>query len=57
MAVLECVITSFSQTEDIIENGIVNDVSTTEVQKILNLKHALLFIFQIPSSHLDIVPH
>ena len=57
MAVLECVIKSFSQTEDIIENGIVNDVSTTDVQKILNLKHALLFIFQIPSSHLDIVPH
>lgn len=43
-AVLEGVATSFSQTEDIIENGKVNGVSATDVQKILNLKHAWEFI-------------
>lgn len=36
--------TSFPQTEEIIENGIVNGVSATDVQKILNLKHAWEFI-------------
>jgi len=36
--------TSFPQTEDIIENGKVNGVSATDVQKILNLKHAWEFI-------------
>ena len=39
-AVLEGVATSFPQTEDIIDNGKVNGVSATDVQKILNLKHA-----------------
>ena len=39
-AVLEGVATSFPQTEEIIESGIVNGVSVTDVQKILNLKHA-----------------
>ena len=43
-AVLEGVATSFPQTEDIIENGIVNGMSATDVQKILNLKHAWEFI-------------
>ena len=43
-AVLEGVATSFPQTEDIIENGTVNGVSATDVQKILNLKHAWEFI-------------
>ena len=43
-AVLEGVATSFPQTEDIIENGNVNGVSATDVQKILNLKHAWEFI-------------
>ncbi len=43
-AVLEGVATSFPQTEDIIENGIVNGVTATDVQKILNLKHAWEFI-------------
>lgn len=43
-AVLEGVATSFPQTEDIIENGIVNGVSASDVQKILNLKHAWEFI-------------
>lgn len=43
-AVLEGVATSFPQTEEIIENGVVNGVSATDVQKILNLKHAWEFI-------------
>lgn len=43
-AVLEGVSTTFPQTEDIIENGQVNGVSATDVQKILNLKHAWEFI-------------
>lgn len=43
-AVLEGVATSFPQTEDIIENGTVNGVTATDVQKILNLKHAWEFI-------------
>lgn len=43
-AVLEGVATSFPQTEDIIENRQVNGVSATDVQKILNLKHAWEFI-------------
>ena len=41
---LEGVATSFPQTEDIIENGKVNGVTATDVQKILNLKHAWEFI-------------
>ena len=43
-AVLEGVATSFPQTEDIIENGKVNGVSASDVQKILNLKHAWEFV-------------
>ncbi len=43
-AVLEGIATSFPQTEEIIENGIVNGVSASDVQKILNLKHAWEFI-------------
>lgn len=43
-AVLEGVATTFPQTEDIIENGKVSGVSATDVQKILNLKHAWEFI-------------
>ena len=43
-AVLEGVATSFPQTEDIIENGKVNSVTASDVQKILNLKHAWEFI-------------
>ena len=43
-AVLEGVATTFPQTEDIIENGQVYGVSATDVQKILNLKHAWEFI-------------
>ena len=43
-AVLEGVATSFPQTEDIIDNGIVNGMTASDVQKILNLKHAWEFI-------------
>lgn len=43
-AVLEGVATTFPQTEDIIENGTVNGVTASDVQKILNLKHAWEFI-------------
>lgn len=43
-AVLEGVATTFPQTEDIIENGKVSGVSASDVQKILNLKHAWEFI-------------
>ena len=43
-AILEGVATSFPQTEEIIDNGIVNGMSADDVQKILNLKHAWEFI-------------
>ncbi len=43
-AVLEGVATTFPQTEDILENGVVSGVTATDVQKILNLKHAWEFI-------------
>ena len=43
-AVLEGVATSFPQTEDIIDNGTVNGMTATDIQKILNLKYAWEFI-------------
>ncbi len=43
-AVLEGVATSFPQTEEIIDHGIVNGMSADDVQKILNLKHTWEFI-------------
>lgn len=43
-AVLEGVVTSFPQTEEIIDNGKISGVTATDVQKILNLKHAWEFI-------------
>lgn len=43
-AVLEGVATSFPQTEDIIDNGSVNGMTATDIQKVLNLKHAWEFI-------------
>ena len=43
-AVLEGVATSFPQTEEIINNGIVNGMTPTDIQKVLNLKHAWEFI-------------
>lgn len=43
-AVLEGVATTYPQTETIIDNGIVSGMTATDVQKILNLKHAWEFI-------------
>jgi hypothetical protein len=43
-AVLEGVATSYPQTEDIIENGIVSGMTAGDINKILNLKHAWEFI-------------
>ena len=43
-AILEGVATTFPQTEDIIDNGQVNGMTASDVQKILNLKHAWEFI-------------
>ena len=43
-AILEGVATSFPQTEEIIDNGMVNGMTVADVQKILNLKHAWEFI-------------
>lgn len=43
-AVLEGVATTFPQTEDIIDGGVIHGVTATDVQKILNLKHAWDFI-------------
>ena len=43
-AVLEGIATSFPQTEKIIDNGKVSGMTATDVQKILNLKHAWEFI-------------
>lgn len=42
--VLEGVATTYPRTETIIENGIVSGMTATDVQKILNLKHAWEFI-------------
>ena len=43
-AILEGVGTTFPDTEAIIENGKVNNMTSEDVQKILNLKHAWEFI-------------
>lgn len=61
-AVLEGVATTFPQTEDIIENGQVNGMTATDVQKILNLKHAWEFVMDkdvVSLSHrlLHSLPH
>ena len=55
-AVLEGVATTFPDTELILENGKVNNVSAEDVQKILNLKHAWEFVLdkdvvQTPTSY------
>lgn len=55
-AVLEGVTTTFPDTELIIENGKVNNISAEDVQKILNLKHAWEFVLdkdvvQTPTSY------
>ena len=44
-AVLEGVATSLPQTEEIIDNGKVSGMTATDVQKILNLKHAWGVLF------------
>ena len=43
-AILEGVATTYPQTETVIENGIVSGMKASDVQKILNLKHAWEFI-------------
>lgn len=43
-AILEGVTTTFPQTETVIENGMVSGMTPTDIQKILNLKHAWEFI-------------
>ena len=43
-AVLEGVSTTFPQTEEILENGIISGMRASDVQKILNLKHAWEFV-------------
>lgn len=43
-AILEGVATSFPQTEEIINNGKVSRMTSIDIQKILNLKHAWEFI-------------
>lgn len=43
-AILEGIATTFSDIETIIENGKVSGMTATDVQKILNLKHAWEFI-------------
>lgn len=43
-AILEGVTTTFPQTETILENGVVSGMTATDIQKILNLKHAWEFI-------------
>ena len=45
-AILEGVATTFPQTETIIDNGIVSNMKASDVQKILNLKHAWEFILE-----------
>ena len=43
-AVLEGITTTFPQTEAVIENGKISGMSASDVQKILNLKHAWEFV-------------
>lgn len=43
-AILEGISTTFPQTDNIINNGVINGMSSKDVQKILNLKHAWEFI-------------
>lgn len=43
-AILEGIATTFPDTESILENGKVNGMKASDVQKILNLKHAWEFI-------------
>ncbi len=45
-AVLEGVATTFPQTEQILENGTVSGMTPSDIQKVLNLKHAWEFILE-----------
>lgn len=64
-AVLEGVATTFPQTEDIIENGQVNGMTATDVQKILNLNALAVGAFLLwtkdvvsyPTDLLHSLPH
>ena len=60
-AILEGVATTYPQTETIIENGIVSGMKASDVQKILNLKHAWEFILDKDvlsySTNYDILCH
>jgi hypothetical protein len=55
-AILEGIATTFPDTETIIDNGVVNNMKSNDVQKILNLKHAWEFImdYDVLSSKSDI---
>lgn len=55
-AVLEGVATSFPQTEEIIDNGIVNGVSANDVQKIFfySVFYILKLFFQYQNIYFDI---
>lgn len=54
-AVLEGVATTFPQTETILENGKVTGISPSDIQKIVNLKHAWEFILDksVIAAHSD----
>jgi Uncharacterized conserved protein len=60
-AILEGVSTTFPQTETIIENGTVSGMKVSDIQKILNLKHAWEFVLDKDMmnypSNLDILSH
>lgn len=60
-AILEGVSTTFPQTETIIENGTLYGMKVSDVQKILNLKHAWEFILDkdlaVYPSNLDLLSH
>ena len=46
-AILEGIATTFADTESIIEGGKINNVSSEDVLKIINLKHAWEFIYAV----------
>lgn len=60
-AVLEGVATSFPQTEEIVNNGTVMGMSASDVQKVLNLKHAWEFVLDkdvlLSPSNLHVLCH
>ena len=60
-AVLEGITTTFPQTEEILERGLINNVLVEDVQKILNLKHAWEFILDTDiiqsESNYDLLSH